>query len=58
MPRYAQLVVGPAGSGKVSLEELRCVGGWATGETLDKWLPALCLFLAFLFGNDSSFNSS
>lgn len=32
MPRYAQLVMGPAGSGKVRLEELRFVGGWVPGN--------------------------
>lgn len=32
MPRYAQLVMGPAGSGKVRLEELRFVGAWAPGN--------------------------
>lgn len=62
MPRYAQLVMGPAGSGKVSLEELRCVGGWAPGKPwVYGFLLSACTLLFFFFclsGSDSSFNSS
>lgn len=51
MPRYAQLVMGPAGSGKVRLEEPQFVGGGTRG-TLGNSLPLSCTL--FLFGSNGS----
>lgn len=60
MPRYAQLVMGPAGSGKVSTwreksefvggREVRVFGRWGAWGVDRFWSLCLCLFCCFETG--------